>query len=267
MANDPERLKKLQVAASFCLFDRKLRSSGNSSIIWGLLNALIGAGILAGNDIWGAVSLLLGIGLIVAGIYEKKVRDPNVIIISAATLAVLALWNFALIAWAAMGKVELALGGRTLFWAIAQAAGAYSTWKNYSTYKMLRENSDAITVEQVHGFIDELKKVKPEQSIDLIEFEANAGFVQGKKRYRLKPVEDLYLAARYKAQLGSLQLEEVTFVPRNQVSLSAEGEKWMSKKMNATVQLGAVRLEKVSITPEMAARINPAARAISMGSS
>jgi hypothetical protein len=41
----------------------------------------------------------------------------------------------------------------------------------------------------------------------------------------------------------------------------------MSKKMNATVQLGAVRLEKVSITPEMAARINPAARAISMGSS
>jgi len=90
--------------------------------------------------------------------------------------------------------------------------------------------------------------------------------VGGKKRYRLKPVEDLYLAARYKAQLGSLQLEEVTFVPRGAVTLTPAGEKWMSKKMNARVQLGPLSLDKVSITPEMAVRINPAARAIALGS-
>ena len=34
-----------------------------------------------------------------------------------------------LVGLAAMRKVELALGGRTLFWAIAQAWGAYATWK------------------------------------------------------------------------------------------------------------------------------------------
>ena len=193
-------------------------------------------------------------------------RDPKVIIISAVTLAGLALWNFALIGLAAMGKVELALGGRTLFWAIAQAWGAYLTWKTYSTYKMLREKSDPMTVQEVSGYIDELKKAKPEQSLDLIEFEANAGFVQGTKRYRLKPIEDLYLAARYKAQLGSLQLEEVTFVPRGEVTLTPEGEKWMSKKIKASVQLGPLKLDKVSITPDMATRINPAARVISLGS-
>src|SRR5437899_4849715 len=130
---------------------------------------------------------------------------------------------------------------------------------------MLRENSDAITVEQVHGFIDELKKVKPEQSIDLIEFEANAGFVQGKKRYRLKPVEDLYLAARYKPQFGSLQLEEIGFVPRNEVMLTLGQEKWMSKKIKATIQLGPLRLDRVTITPEMASRISPGARLMSFG--
>jgi hypothetical protein len=56
------------------------------------------------------------------------------------------------------------------------------------------------------------------------------------------------------------------FIPRNEVSLTQEGEKWMSKKMKATVQLGSLKLEKVSISPETAARINPTARAIALGS-
>jgi hypothetical protein len=267
MASDPQRVERLAVAGAFCLFDKKLRSSGNSSMVWGALNLLIGAVIVAANDAWGWVSVLLGLGLLVAGVYERKVRDPKVIILSAATLGGLALWNFALVGLAAMGKLELALGGRTLYWAIAQAWGAYATWKTYSTYKTLREKSDPLTVEQVQGYIDELKKVKPEQSVDLVEFDANAGFVQGTQRYRLKPVEDLYVIARYKSQLGSLTLEDVNFVPRHEVTLTPEGEKWMGKKMKASVQLGPLKVEKVSVTPEMAERINPAARAISLSTS
>lgn len=264
MASDPQRLERLTVAGSFCLFDHKLSASGKASIIWGLVNLVIGGLLVAANDMWGAVSVLLGFVLVAAGVYERKVRDPKVIIISAATLALLALWDFALIGLAAMGKVRLALGGRTLFWAIAQAWGAYATWKTYSTYKTLREKSDPTTVQQVRGYIDELNKAKPKQSLDLVEFEANAGFVQGNKRYRLKPIEDFYLSARYRSQLGSLQLEEVNFVPRREVTLIPEGEKWLGKKIKASVQLGPVKLEKVIITAEMAERINPAARAISL---
>jgi hypothetical protein len=70
---------------------------------------------------------------------------------------------------------------------------------------------------------------------------------------------------RYKSQLGSLQLEEVGFVPRSEVTLTLEGEKWMSKKIKASVQLGPLKLDKVSITPDMALRINPAARLIALG--
>jgi len=265
MASDPQRVERLALAGAFCLFDKKLRSSGNSSIVWGVLNLLIGVAVVAANNVWGAVSVLLGLALIGAGVYERKVRDPKVIIISAATLAGLALWNFALIGLAAMGKVQLALGGRTLYWAIAQAWGAYVTWKTYSTYKTLQEKSDPLTVQQVREYIDELKKAKPGQSVDLVEFEVNAGFVQGTKRYRLKPIDDLYLAARYKAQFGSLQLEDVTFVPRSEVMLTLEGEKWMSKKIKASVQLGPLKLDKVIITPDMASRINPAAQLISLG--
>jgi hypothetical protein len=265
MASDPQRVEQFTMAGSFCLFDKKLPSSGNASIVWGALNLLIGGALIAANDNWGAVGLLLGLALIAAGVYERTVRDPKVIIISAATLAVLAVWNFALIGLAAMGKAHLAVGGRTLFWAIAQAGGAYATWKTYSTYKMLLEKSDPLTVQQVRGYLDELKKAKPEQSVDLVQFEVNAGFVQGTKRYRLKPMEDLYLVARYKMQLGSSKLEEIDFVLRNQVTLTPEGEKWMSKKIKASVQLGPLKLEKVTITPDMAARIDPAARMISLG--
>jgi hypothetical protein len=198
-------------------------------------------------------------------VYERTVRNPKVILISAATLALLALWNFALIGLAALGTIQLVLGGRTLLWAIAQAWGAFATWKTYSTYKMLHEQSDPMTVEQVRGYMDEVRKTKPEQSTDLIEFEVNAGFVQGTKRYRLKPIEDFFLAARYKSQLGSLQLEEVDFVPRNEVTLTPEGNKWISKKIKASLQLGPLKLEKVSITPAMAARIDPTAHVIALG--
>jgi hypothetical protein len=255
----------LALAGSFCLFDKKLRSSGNSSIVWGLLNLFIGGAVVAANNNLGAVSVLLGLALIVAGVYERKVRDPKVIIVCAATLAGLALWNFALIGLAAMGKVHLALGGKTLYWAIAQAWGSYATWNTYSTYKMLLEKSDPLIVQQVREYVDELNKAKPEQSVDMVQFDVNSGFVQGTKRYRLKPIEDLYLAARYKAQFGSLQLEEVNFVPRNEVTLTPAGEKWMSKKIKASVQLGSLKLDKVIITPDMASRINPAARVTSFG--
>ncbi|HEY6301998.1 MAG TPA: hypothetical protein VIX14_02925 [Terriglobales bacterium] len=120
-------------------------------------------------------------------------------------------------------------------------------------------------MQQVREYIDELKKTKPEQSLDLVQFEVNAGFVQGTQRYRPKPIEDLYLVARYKSQLGSLQLEEVGFVPRSEITLTLEGEKWMSKKVKATVQLGPLKLAKAIITPDMALRINPAARVVAPG--
>jgi hypothetical protein len=265
MASDPQRVERLALAGSFCLFDKKLSSSGTSSIVWGLINLLIGGVVIAQNNNWGAVSLVLGLALIAAGIYERRVREPKVIIISAATLAVLALWNFMLIALAAMGKMQLVLGGRTLFWAIVQAGAAYATWKTYSTYKMLLEKSDPLTVQQVRECVNELKKAKPGQSMDIVQFDANSGFLRSTKRYRLKPIEDLYLVARYRTQFGSLNLEEVNFVQRSEVTLTLEGEKWMSKKIKAAVQLGPLKLDKISITPDMASRISPGARVTSLG--
>ncbi|MGA3106026.1 MAG: hypothetical protein ABSD53_16215 [Terriglobales bacterium] len=265
MAADPQRLEQLNVAGAFCLFDNKLRSSGKGSIIWGALNLLIGGVLVARNEDLGFVSVVLGLALIIAGIYERRVRDPKVIIVSAVTLAVLAIWNFTLIGLAAMGRVELALGGRTLFWAIAQTFGAYATWKTYSTYKMLLEKADPLTLQQVREYIEELNRAKAEH-LDLIQFEVNAGFTEGTKRYRLKPMENLYLVARYKSQLGSLKLEDVSFAPRSDVTVIVEGEKWMSKKMKATVQLGSQKLDKVSITPDMVSRINPATNLASFSS-
>ena len=264
MASSKERIEQLRLAAEFCLFDKKLLSSGNSSIVWGLLNALLGASLLSRSNNWGAVSLVLGLALIATGLYERRVRDPKVITVSAATLAGLALWNLAVIGLAAIGHTPSALSGRRLYWAIAQALGAWATWKTYSTYKTLHEKTDRITAEQVRGYIGEMKKARPDQSLDLVEFESNAGFVQGTKCYRLRPIDDLYLVALYKKQFRSLQLEDINFVQRQEVLLTPKDGNWSGKKIKARVQLGPLTLEKVSITPEMATRLNPAARAMAL---
>jgi hypothetical protein len=81
MPADPERIKRLSMAGSFCLFDGRLRSSGNGSMIWGLLNLVIGAFALTAHHYWGLVSFSLGLALIAAGAYERSVREPKVIIV------------------------------------------------------------------------------------------------------------------------------------------------------------------------------------------
>jgi hypothetical protein len=267
MASDPQRMHRLGLGAEFCMFDKKLRSSGNASIIWGILNLLLGGLLVVANDYWGGVSLLLGIGLIAAGFYQRTVRHAEVIIISAATLAVLALWNFTLLILSVMGKVELTLGGRTFYWAIAQAWGAIATWKTYSSYESLLQESDPTTVEQVRGYVSELKKAKPQQTLDLIEFAANAGFLEGTHRYRLKPFDDLYLIARYKLQFRSAKLEEISFIPRSEVTLIPVSGDWSDNKIRASIQLGPRKVKSVTITPDMALRINPSARANVVGTS
>jgi hypothetical protein len=61
MTSDRERVEQLRLAGSFCFFDKKLRSAGNGSILWGVLNLLIGGLLVAAHDNWGAVGLFLGL--------------------------------------------------------------------------------------------------------------------------------------------------------------------------------------------------------------
>src|SRR5262249_31328177 len=58
-------------------FDKKLRSSGTSNILWGTINLLIGTLAISQSTIWRSVSLTLGLGLLVAGLYVRTVRDPK----------------------------------------------------------------------------------------------------------------------------------------------------------------------------------------------
>jgi len=62
-----------------------------------------------------------------------------------------------------------------------------------------------------------------------------------------------------------MRLEEIIFVPRSEVLLTPVGSKWASKKLKATVQLGSLTLNKVTIAREMAVRINPAAETLLLG--
>lgn len=72
MTIDPERVKRLGMAAEFCFFDKKLRSSGNASILWGTINLVIGGTALSAHNDWGAVGAILGLALVIAGAYSAR---------------------------------------------------------------------------------------------------------------------------------------------------------------------------------------------------
>jgi hypothetical protein len=136
MTTDPQRIKRLEVASAFCLFDKKLRSSGNGSIVWGVLNLAIGGALLTANDRWGTVSVVLGLALVAAGIYERTVRDPKVIIFGTDSRTSSELRFDRPYA---MGKVVPALEGE-LFLGDRASLGRRGHLETYSVYKALAKN-------------------------------------------------------------------------------------------------------------------------------
>jgi len=136
-ANSPERRKRLQIAGAFCVFDKKLRSRGTSSILWG------------------------------------TVRDPKVILISAGTLAVLALWNLALIVLAAIGKTGLALWKQNSLLGNCPGRSSARYVEDLQPVQSSARRVGPLTVEQVRDTWKSSKKAKPKGSVHMIEFDVN----------------------------------------------------------------------------------------------
>src|ERR1700679_3181141 len=95
------RLEKLNTAAALHQFDKALGRGAWSSLGWGAFSLLIGL-FMVYRGRFGWINIGIGVLIIAVGFYQMKVREPQVIKISAASLGLLGAWNLAIFVLAAM---------------------------------------------------------------------------------------------------------------------------------------------------------------------
>ena len=245
------RIEKLNVAASLHQFDKALNRSAWSSLGWGAFSVLIGAFLFSRNSRFGWVNLAAGGLLIVAGLYEKSVREPKVIKVSAATLGLLGLWNLAGFVLAMMAHSRVA--GHPLI-AVVQLIGAWNTYASYSTYAALLAASDPAANMEFKAMLDQLQTADPATAPDMVEFTSHK-FGKNDVRWRARRVDDVLLFRGNEVVLGRNNSKvECFFVPRQQVKLDITGEKLLGRGQKATVTAGNVQF-KTTIASAMAQKL------------
>jgi hypothetical protein len=242
------RIDRLNVAAALHQFEKALNRSAWGSMAWGAFSILIGAFLVSKNPRVGWINLVAGGLLMVEGLYEKRVREPQVIKVSAATLGLLGLWNLAGFVMAMTAHSRFA--GHPWI-AVAQLIGAWNTYASYSRYAALVAASDPGTKMELQTMLDQLLAADPATTPEMVEFTSHK-FGKNDIRWRARRVDDLLLFRGNEVVLGRKNSKvECFFVPRQEVKLELTGEKGLSRKQKATITAGNVQF-KTTIAPEVA---------------
>jgi hypothetical protein len=245
------RLDKLNVAAALHGFDKALNRSAWGSLGWGMFSALIGAILLYSTSHFGWVNIVIGLLLVVEGIYEKRVREPKVIKISAATLGLLGLWNLGGFILAVMASSRV-VGHPWV--GVLQLIGAWNTYKGYATYAALLSASDPGTNAEFEALFAQVTTVDPSSAPDVVEF-TSAKFGSNDVRWRVRLVDGLMFFLGNEVVFGRKKSQPTCFfIPRQQVRLEIMGEKMFGSKQKAVVTAGGLQL-KATIAPEMAQKL------------
>lgn len=200
---------------------------------------------------FGWINLALGALLIAEGLYEKRVRQPRVIVVSAATLGLLGLWNLAGFIMALMAHSR-AVGHPWI--AVVQLLGAWTTYAGYSTYAALLSASDPGTASEFKAILDQMQAADPATAPEVVEFTSRK-FGQNDVRWRARRVDDLVLFRGNEVVLGRKSSKtECFFVARQEVKLDIRGEVLLGRNQKATVTAGKIQL-KATIAPQMAQKL------------
>ena len=246
-----ERFERLNVAAALRGFDQALVRDAKVTIGWGLFAMIIGAIFLATGR-FGWINLIFGLALVTQGIYEMKVREPRVIIVAAATLGLLAIWNMASLVAAAF--LHTRLGGHPIA-GILQAVGAWTTYGSYSLYAALLAKSDPGTKQELVALMEHIKTVDPCLAHDVAQFEVR-NFIDPLQVWRIKSFDGLLLFVKSEEVLGVTKFATECFLAQKQnVRLEIIGEKMFGERQKAVIYAGAHELKNVVITPGMAQKL------------
>lgn len=245
------RIDKLNVAAALHEFDRALNRGAWESLGWGAFSVGIGVILLYTTaHLVGWVNLAFGFLLIAEGLYEKRVREPKVIMVSASTLGLLGLWN---LYGFVMAMVSNARYVGHPWVAIVQLVGAWRTYSSYSKYAALVAASDPATNMEFASILDQVQTSDPASTPDMVEFTASK-FGKNDMRWRARRMHDgdLIFFLGNEVVLGRKKSKPTCFfVQRQQVRFEITGEKMFGRKQKAAITAGDQQW-KATIAPEMA---------------
>lgn len=229
------RLEKLNVAAALHGFDKALNRSAWGSLGWGMFSALVGLVLVYRANRLGWVNVVVGLLLMVEGLYEKQVREPRVIKVSAATLGLLGIWNLGSFVLAMMANSRVA--GHPLV-GVMQLLGAWTTYSSYATYAALLAASDPGSNAEFEAMLRQMSTADPASAPDMVEFTASK-FGKNDVRWRVRSVDALMLFLGNEVVLGRKKSQPTCFfVPRQQVKLEIQGEKMFGSKQKVLVTAG-----------------------------
>jgi|SRR3954468_21298778 hypothetical protein len=256
MATSDERLEKLKVATELCMFEKGQQSSAKSSLWWGVICIGIGLIVLrVGSELGAAINLGFGVLLIATGLYQVKVRAPRAVQVSAAMLALLALWNLGGLALAIAFKGRFLGGGHGVIAGLAQAFGAFSTWQAHALYKALQEKVDPSTLVEVQPYLASLE----ESNLgEMLEFKRKPN-LENEQIWRVQFIDDLALVGCREAAnvTKKYNLKDAVWVRRSDLRVEQTGETWIGHDIKAVVHLGpVVKIDKVVMSPGVFERLS-----------
>ena len=166
----------LQKAANYVMLRNRLRPSGISAIIFGLLAILLG-GPGAATSTPDLILAILGLFLFIRGIWALAAPSPMGMLMTAIGIGAVGLWNISLI-------LEKKSGGAPVFWVvlgILQLRWAFQYYKQYQAFTALRpESPDLQSMGQIGGLLKEINFVNGAAAADIIEWRMNGAAWKGK---------------------------------------------------------------------------------------
>ena len=232
-----------------CTFDRQLNSGGKGSIGWGVFTLAIGL-FITGRGGWGWINIGFGLLLIATGIYEMKVREPKVIRVSAAVLGLLAVWNIGIVLLSFYFHTPAI--GHGLWFGIMQALGAAATWKQYDVYVKLRETADPLAVSQVQQYLNEIRS----GAESVVQFKAKP-LLGAEQRWSVRFIDDLAFMVHANPGIFGTKgsIKEALWIPKNQLRVQNEGDRWIGSDAKATVFIAQAKIEKAIFARDMLQRM------------
>lgn len=230
-------LEKLKIAATYLSLQTGLKRAAWGSVAWGVL-ALVAGYFIKSRTLLDYVWIAVGLLLLLEGfwILHSAAADPRAILVQAAALLILGLWDTVGIYFEAKSGKPIILGGQIILAGIVQLISAYSTFRSFPGYNKLYPYLEPAYVCQLEADTEGVWKRKVGPGSDTIEFKAKS------KIYKAKLLSDFVVILTDKGRSFAV-------AGRPDITLEELGQKMLSSRIKANITLENEKF-KADIKPE-----------------
>lgn len=262
-------IEELQNASDFQLLRKNLRGRAIGSIVFGLINTVLGLAFIRDDPI-NVIVLLLGVSLLAESIWLIVAQKPRGIIVDGILLCAVGIWNIfisfynANVVWqsykystfyyklgfwyyyfASNSPIWTWYGAMGIIWGVA----SYGPYRRFSSTSF-KTPSDP-TVKRVDEIVKSVTKAKASESDDIIEFQATDR-LRSLGSWKGKLSEDIGIFV----SVGGIvrkSANEVLFARRDDVHIIYKGKVRLRKVLKVSIQIGKWNYSG-TISPELMQR-------------